>query len=136
MIGRKFADPMIQQGLKLWPFTVVEGTDGFPLIAIEQRVDPNDPNNHEMMTVYKTAVDVQSEILRYARLSLAQHYLHFDNVINIVITVPAYFNHNQRHCTVIAAKNAGFYNVRIINEPSSAAFYLGIKKRILLDNDI
>jgi molecular chaperone DnaK (HSP70) len=123
MLGRKFSDPVIQDGLKTWPFVVVQGPDGFPLIEVEINGEK----------VYKSAMDVQTELLRYIRVSLAQQVLYWDECVNIVITVPAYFNHNQRHCTIMAAYQAGFKKVHIINEPSAAAFYFGYKESALAE---
>jgi len=40
----------------------------------------------------------------------------------VVITVPAYFNNNERNATIAAAKIAGLQNVTLINEPTAAAF--------------
>ncbi len=45
-----------------------------------------------------------------------------------VITVPAYFNNDQREATKIAGKIAGLDVVRIINEPTAAALSYGIDK--------
>ena len=38
-----------------------------------------------------------------------------------VITVPAYFNHNQRKATIDAAAIAGIENVNLVHEPTAAA---------------
>ncbi|MCX8203845.1 MAG: molecular chaperone DnaK, partial [Nitrososphaeria archaeon] len=45
-----------------------------------------------------------------------------------VITVPAYFNDNQRQATKDAATIAGLEAVRIINEPTAAALAYGLDK--------
>jgi molecular chaperone DnaK len=45
-----------------------------------------------------------------------------------VITVPAYFNDNQRQATKDAGKIAGLDVVRIINEPTAASLAYGIDK--------
>ena len=46
-----------------------------------------------------------------------------------VITVPAYFNNDQREATKVAGKIAGLDVVRIINEPTAAALSYGIDKK-------
>lgn len=48
-----------------------------------------------------------------------------DVVTDAVITVPAYFNDNQRAATMQAAKIAGLNVLRIINEPTAAALAYG-----------
>jgi len=45
-----------------------------------------------------------------------------------VITVPAYFNDNQRQATIDAGKIAGLKVERIINEPTAAALAYGLEK--------
>ena len=45
-----------------------------------------------------------------------------------IITVPAYFNDNQRQATKDAGKIAGFEVVRIINEPTGASLAYGFYK--------
>ncbi len=46
----------------------------------------------------------------------------------VVITVPAYFNDNQRQATKDAGTIAGLEVVRIINEPTAAALAYGVDK--------
>ncbi len=53
-------------------------------------------------------------------------------VSKAVITVPAYFNDNQRQATKDAGQIAGLEVVRIINEPTAAAMAYGLDK----SNDI
>ena len=51
-----------------------------------------------------------------------------DKVTEAVITVPAYFNDNQRQATKDAGKIAGLEVRRIINEPTAAALAYGLDK--------
>ena len=51
-----------------------------------------------------------------------------DKVEKVVITVPAYFNDNQRQATKDAGKIAGLDVVRIINEPTAASLAFGLDK--------
>lgn len=51
-----------------------------------------------------------------------------DTVDKAVITVPAYFNDNQRQATKDAGEIAGLEVVRIINEPTAAALAYGLDK--------
>ncbi|MFN3910057.1 MAG: molecular chaperone DnaK [Candidatus Anstonellaceae archaeon] len=50
-------------------------------------------------------------------------------VTKAVITVPAYFNDNQRQATKDAGQIAGLEVVRIINEPTAAALAYGLDKK-------
>lgn len=53
-----------------------------------------------------------------------------DTQFNVVLTVPSNFNDTQRTILIDVAKKVGFNILRIINEPTAAAFAYGI------DNDI
>ncbi len=57
----------------------------------------------------------------------AEKYLG-DTVEEAVITVPAYFNDNQRQATRDAGEIAGLKVLRIINEPTSACLAYGLDK--------
>jgi len=52
-----------------------------------------------------------------------------EKVEKAVITVPAYFNDNQRQATKDAGQIAGLEVVRIINEPTAACLAYGIDKK-------
>jgi molecular chaperone DnaK len=49
-------------------------------------------------------------------------------VTEAVITVPAYFNDDQRQATINAGKIAGLEVKRIVNEPTAAALSYGAGK--------
>lgn len=51
-----------------------------------------------------------------------------EKITQAVITVPAYFNDNQRQATKDAGKIAGLEVLRIINEPTAAALAYGLEK--------
>jgi len=81
------------------------------------------------VTVYGksyTPQDVSSYILRKIKED-AEAYLG-EKVEKAVITVPAYFNDNQRQATKDAGTIAGLDVVRIINEPTAAALAYGMDK--------
>ena len=58
----------------------------------------------------------------------AESYLGGETIDKAVITVPAYFDDNQRQATKDAGAIAGLEVVRIINEPTAAALAYGIDK--------
>jgi len=51
-----------------------------------------------------------------------------DKVEKVVITVPAYFNDNQRQATKDAGTIAGLEVVRLVNEPTAASLAYGLDK--------
>lgn len=70
-----------------------------------------------------TPKNVAADILKYLK-SIAEIHTNA-NIEGIVITVPAYFNQNQRLETKKAAEEAGLHVLRIINEPTAAALAYG-----------
>ncbi|MDE1869729.1 MAG: molecular chaperone DnaK [Candidatus Micrarchaeota archaeon] len=52
-----------------------------------------------------------------------------ETVTKAVITVPAYFNDNQRQATKDAGQIAGLEVVRLVNEPTAASLAFGIDKQ-------
>ena len=73
-----------------------------------------------------TPEEVSAQILRKIKND-AETYLG-ESVEKAVITVPAYFNDNQRQATKDAGTIAGLDVVRIINEPTAAALAYGLDK--------
>ncbi|MHC1630782.1 MAG: molecular chaperone DnaK [Methanotrichaceae archaeon] len=73
-----------------------------------------------------TPQDISSFILRKIKED-AEAYLG-ETVNKAVITVPAYFNDNQRQATKDAGTIAGFEVARIINEPTAASLAYGLDK--------
>jgi len=51
-------------------------------------------------------------------------------ISNAVISVPAYFNKNQREIVKSCSQNAGFNVLRLINEPTAAALCYGLGKNL------
>lgn len=71
--------------------------------------------------------EVSAQILRKIKQDAEAHL--GDKVDQAVITVPAYFNDNQRQATKDAGTIAGLNVVRIINEPTAAALAYGLDKK-------
>ncbi|MDN3985713.1 Hsp70 family protein [Lactiplantibacillus plantarum] len=67
--------------------------------------------------------EISAEILKYLK-KVAEKYLD-EAVTEAVITVPAYFNDDQRTATIKAGELAGLRVLRIINEPTAAAICFG-----------
>ena len=71
-----------------------------------------------------TAEELSSLILRSLKEDAEAH---LDTIVDrAVITVPAYFNDNQRKATIRAGQLAGLTVERIINEPTAAAIAYGL----------
>ena len=115
MIGKAFVDEDVQQYLRQWTFTAVEGAGGTCEIAI-----PNLGN-------FKVA-EVSSHVLTHLR-KIAENFVGNDKKVkDAVITVPAYFNNSQKDATKVAAQIAGLNVLRLINEPTAAAMAANLHK--------
>jgi len=66
---------------------------------------------------------VLRELKRNAEAALGEE------IINAVITVPAYFNDAQRQATKDAGRIAGLDVLRIVNEPTAASLAYGLQER-------
>lgn len=73
-----------------------------------------------------TAIDFSAEIISYLKKSAEQHL--GCEITSAVITVPAYFDEVARNHTIAAAKKAGFVDVKLLDEPVSAALHYGLEK--------
>ena len=117
LIGRKFTDPSVQADKKHWPFKIVSGTGGTPIIEVEYKGERKS---------FK-AEEISSMVLSKMK-DVAESYLGKE-VKNAVVTVPAYFNDSQRQATKDAGAIAGLNVLRIINEPTAAAIAYGLDKK-------
>ncbi|MDA8745989.1 Hsp70 family protein [Rubripirellula amarantea] len=80
------------------------------------------------------ANELSSLVLRSLRED-AERFLEHE-VTDAVITVPAYFNDNQRKATKLAGRLAGLNVRRILNEPTAAALTYGFHDRDVQKNMI
>lgn len=109
-IGRKFDE--VTEEIKNVPFKVVKGSDGGALIEFNgKQVRPEEIGAHVLAKIKEDA----------------EKYLG-STVTQAVITVPAYFNDDQRQATINAGKIAGLEVKRIVNEPTAAALAYGAGK--------
>ena len=115
LIGRNFSDEIVQKDIKLWSFTVKGNEKDKPIIEVTI--------NKEKKILYPEQV---SSIILSTLKKDAEDFLGRE-VKEAVITVPAYFNNNQRQSTIDAAKIAGFNEIRTINEPTAAAIAYGLE---------
>jgi molecular chaperone DnaK len=109
-MGRKEAE--VKEEETMVPFTVVRGQNG------DARVSAGGKEY--------TPPEVSAMILQKLKTD-AEAYLG-ETVDSAVITVPAYFNDDQRQATKDAGKIAGLEVKRIINEPTAAALAYGLDK--------
>ena len=113
-MGRKYIDPEVERARQYVPYDVREASNGDVRVALNGR--DYSPPEISAMILQKIKAD-------------AEAYLG-QPVTQAVITVPAYFNDDQRQATKDAGKIAGLDVLRIVNEPtaSSLAYGLGNSK--------
>ncbi|KAI1329401.1 heat shock protein 70 family [Xylariaceae sp. FL0255] len=114
-IGRKWDEKSLQSDLKHFPYKVVE-KDGKPIVQVD----------YQGSTKKFTPEEVSAVILGKMK-EVAESYLG-KKVTHAVVTVPAYFNDNQRQATKDAGIIAGLNVLRIVNEPTAAAIAYGLDK--------
>tara|TARA_B100001248_G_scaffold231774_1_gene192368 strand:+ start:1987 stop:3894 length:1908 start_codon:yes stop_codon:yes gene_type:complete len=115
LIGRKFSE--IKDDVSTLPFKVSEGKNGAAVIecVIDGKPETFMPEQIASMILGKLKSD-------------AEAYLG-EPITKAVITVPAYFNDDQRKATKDAGLIAGLEVERIINEPTAASLAYGLDKK-------
>ena len=111
------SDEAVKSDMKHWPFTVISGPGGKPLIQVTFKGEEKTFAPEEISSMVLTKMK-----------EIAEAYIGND-VKNAVVTVPAYFNDGQRQATKDAASIAGLNCLRIINEPTAAAIAYGLDKK-------
>jgi molecular chaperone DnaK len=120
LIGRKFKEDAVQKDIDLMPYEIMESKNGDAWVRA---------NDKEL-----APPQISAEVLRKMKKT-AEDYLG-TTVTQAVITVPAYFNDQQRQATKDAGQIAGLEVLRIINEPTAAALAYGVDKEDKQDRKI
>ena len=110
-IGRRF-DEMTDE-IKMVPYKVVAAPNGDAAVEVNGKV--------------YTAQEISAMVLRKLKED-AEAFLG-EKITEAVITVPAYFNDQQRQATKDAGKIAGLDVKRIVNEPTAASLAYGLDKK-------
>jgi molecular chaperone DnaK len=113
LMGRRYNDEEVKKAKKYLPYKIIPGehTD----IKIEAKGKAYSPQ------------EISAMILQKLKKSAEDHI--GEKITDAVITVPAYFNANQREATKNAGKIAGLNVLRIINEPTASALAYGLDKK-------
>jgi molecular chaperone DnaK len=120
LIGRKFESKVVQDLRNYYSYEIVEGSDGAAAVTLGGK-----PYSLPQISAF---------VLAHIK-TIAEQFLG-GPVADAVITVPAYYNDNQRQAVKEAGALAGFNVRRIVNEPTAAAlaygFNRGLDQRILV----
>jgi molecular chaperone DnaK len=109
-MGRKEAE--VKEEETIVPYKVVAGPNGD--VRVEAGGKQYSPPEISAMILQKLKADAEAKL--------------GETVDSAVITVPAYFNDDQRQATKDAGKVAGLEVKRIINEPTAASLAYGLDK--------
>ena len=117
LIGRKFEDPCVQADIQNWPYTVICGADGMPMIQVEY--------------IGKKKTFTPEEIISMLLVNMKEAAETFlgKRVEDIVVSIPALFNYRQREAMRHACAISGLKLLRLINEPTAAAIAYGLDKK-------
>jgi molecular chaperone DnaK len=109
-MGRKEAE--VKEEETIVPYEVAAGPNGD--VRVEAQGKQYSPPEISAMILQKLKTDAEAKL--------------GEAVDSAVITVPAYFNDDQRQATTDAGKIAGLEVKRIINEPTAASLAYGLEK--------
>ena len=109
-MGRKEAE--VKEEETIVPYEVEAGPNGD--VRVDVRGKQYSPPEISAMILQKLKADAEAKL--------------GETVDSAVITVPAYFNDDQRQATKDAGKIAGLEVKRIINEPTAASLAYGLDK--------
>ena len=112
-MGHNFSDNVVKKDMEVVPYEIKEGDDKGVVVTM----DGKDYRPEEVSAMILTKLKQDAE----AKLG--------EKITEAVITVPAYFNDQQRKATQDAGKIAGLEVKRIINEPTAAALAYGFNKK-------
>jgi molecular chaperone DnaK len=112
LIGRYFFSDEVKKAQSMMPYAIVEG--------------PNNSVRLEVRGRSYSLPEISALVLKEMK-AIAESYLGHE-VVKAVVTVPAYFNDNQRQATKDAGRIAGLDVLRILNEPTAAALAFGCGK--------
>ena len=121
IIGKNFHEVQEESIKNIWSFDIIgmdkNNKNKRPAIKIDNK-----------LSYFYYPEEIYSLILRKLILS-AKIYLE-QPIKKVVLTVPSYFNENQRKATKLAAEMAGLCVLRIINEPTAAFLAYGLDKKL------
>jgi len=114
LIGRKWNSPQVKNAVSTSSYRIVEGPHQDVRVVLRDKE--------------YSVPEVSAMVLQEMKV-IAEDYLG-EPVSKVVVTVPAYFNDNQRQATKDAGEIAGLDVIRIINEPTAAALSYGFGRNL------
>jgi len=128
LIGRKFGEADLQQDLKNFPFTVVEGPGGGLLVELMYEKDGGECETRQF-----TPEQLLAMLFINLRSTAEAHNKSASP--DCVISVPCWFTDAQRRGVLDAATIAGLNVLRIMNETAATALCWGLPKSLEFPED-
>ena len=114
LVGRAYDSEIVQEFKSYFHYEIVSGEGGEAAVQLGDRV----------YSLQQIAALGLREVRELAQNQLGQP------ISRAVITVPAYYNDNQRQAVREAGRLAGLYVERILNEPTAAALAYGYGRQL------
>jgi molecular chaperone DnaK len=112
LVGRPFDSPAVREMRDRFHYRIVEGPRHEAAVQIQERT----------FSLQQVAAFILAEMRDICRELLGEE------ISRAVITVPAYYNENQRQAVREAGTLAGLHVERIVNEPTAAALAFGFNR--------
>jgi len=112
LIGRQYNSKVVQDIKHYFSYEIVEGPNGEAAVVLAGKV----------YSLPQISAFVLQHCKRVAEATLGQE------ITEAIISVPAYYNDNQRNAVKEAGLLAGFNVKRIVNEPTAAALAYGLNR--------
>ncbi len=114
LVGRAFDSPVVQQIKDRFHYEVCAAESGDAAVRLGDKI----------YTLQQVAALILREVKDIAQVQIGEP------VSRAVITVPAYYNDNQRQAVRESGRLAGLYVERIVNEPTAAALAYGYGRKL------
>ena len=114
LIGRPFSSRVVQELRGHLHYDVVEGPNGEAAVRLGEKI--------------YTLPQISSFVLAHVK-TISEQFLGGE-ISEAIISVPAYYNDNQRNAVKEAGRLAGLEVKRIVNEPTAAALAYGFNRSL------
>ncbi|XP_060073295.1 heat shock 70 kDa protein 4-like [Ylistrum balloti] len=121
LIGRKFNDPLVQEELKSYfkPYEVVEGPGGEILVQVNYMGEKQSFTPTQLTAMLLTKLRETSEAALKTK------------VVDVVVSVPAFFTDIERRAMLDACQVAGLNCLKVMSDTTAASLAYGIYKQDL-----
>ncbi|OWY93506.1 Heat shock protein 70 [Phytophthora megakarya] len=117
LIGHKFSDLEVQKEIKTWSCKVICGPDNIPQVVVRFKGKKRAFYPVEIMAI------ILAHLRERVKVTMRK------KVKNVVLIVPARFNHSQQQAMKDAGAIAGLNVIRLISGPTAASIAYGLERK-------